>query len=159
MATRYFRKTPMCSYIILVVFGLGLYGDISAEENLQDTSKVNAIGEAFTTMNIEMLTTYRTERFTDVVESLTASELSKEHQDLVANAMAKAYLGVPVGSFTETSTRSFGDEKGPSTTKNWEVTEVGHIEDEHDVSDEGLFQLSPFMALPPRHLYQRQESW
>ena len=149
MATSYYRKTPLFSFTVLLAAGLGFHSSSIAEEEAKVTPSVNFKGEAFTTMNVEMLNTYRTERYTEVVESLTASELSKDHQELVANAVAKAYLGVPVSSFTETSTRSFGDEKGPSTTKNWEVTEVGQIEGINDASVDGLFELSPFMALPP----------
>lgn len=149
MATRHFRQSPLFSFIIFVVFGLGFHSSSIAEEEAKVTLSVNSKGEKFTTMNVEMLNAYRDERYTAVVESLTASELSQQHQQLVANAMAKAYLGVSVGSFTETSILGFDDEKSPSTTINWEVSEDGQIAGVNDASVGGLFHLSPFMALPP----------
>ncbi|MYD46567.1 MAG: hypothetical protein F4W92_09455 [Gammaproteobacteria bacterium] len=148
MATNYFTRKPMVSFILLVVCGLGLHSSTSAEEKEQETPNVNSQGEAFTSMNVEMLKAYRNERYADVAESLTLSELSEEHQELIANAMAKAYLGVPVGSFTETSIQGLDDEQEPATTKNWEVTDTGQLEGESDSTVSGLYSLSPFVALP-----------
>ena len=95
------------------------------------------------------MNTYLDERRDELVESLAQSDLSADHIELVANAMAKVYVGVPVSSYTHTSRIHSSREDPIESTNTYHVRAAGHIQQEGIEYTNTLDSNAPFMYFPP----------
>ena len=136
-------------FSILIIFSLGtlVYADDSEDVQALQTSESES--DAFTVMDIEAMSVYRDERRETLVEALTRSNLSAEHQELVANAMAKVYVGVPVSSYTHTTRTHSSKEDSLESTNTYHVRLAGHIEREDHEYKSSLDNAVPFLYFPP----------
>lgn len=143
------QGTPKHSSLLLfaiLVLGPFSYAADEDEARLQQT--IESEGEVFTVMDVEAMTIYRDERQTELIESLANSTLSIEHQELVANAMAKMYVGVPVSSYKEAvRTHSIRDEPFESNEM-LRVSVRGYIQTESLFFARSLNSNSPFKYFP-----------
>ena len=106
-------------------------------------------GETFTVMDGDAMRAYRDERRETLVEALTSSNLSAEHQELIANAMAKLYVGVPVSSYTHTTRTHSSKEESIESTNTYHVRLAGHVERENHEYKSSLDNAVPFLYFPP----------
>lgn len=91
---------------------------------------------------------YRDGRQAEFAKSLTESKLSNQHRKLLAIAMAKTYVGIPVSSYTETNQFVGVDKDVSEETDNWTVTDSGYLQSETDPTNIDLRFTAPFLALP-----------
>lgn len=119
------------------------------EEQMEDAFEASDV--EFTRLDTtEAIQKYRSERFSEVAEGLASSELSHPHIELLANAMSRMYLGVPVSSFTHTEREESSDEdENYESTARWTVTEEGRIQKESEVYSSSLDSSSPFVPVFP----------
>ncbi len=122
-----------------------------ANEEEQMVDAFEASDVEFTRLDTtEAIQKYRSERFSEVAEGLASSELSHPHIELLANAMSRMYLGVPVSSFTHTEREESSDEdENYESTARWTVTEEGRIQKESEVYSSSLDSSSPFVPVFP----------
>lgn len=135
--------------VLLILIGWGTLTYAEDEVEPQAVTNTNSKGETFTVMNVDAVIAYRNERQSELEESLTLSNLSSEHQELVTNAMAKVFVGIPVSSYTEISRQEYLKEEVNESTDNWIVSEDGHIQYEDIPISRSLTFESPFLFLPP----------
>lgn len=139
------KITCLTTFLLVVWIPIGCATDIT-ERSTKDS--IDFAGELLVRMDDKAMGEYRDSRQIKFAGSLARSELSKEHQALLANSLAKLYVGVPVSSFSET----YDDPKLSATdseiTENWRVTDVGYLQNDTDNSKFDL-RLNPvFIALP-----------
>lgn len=123
-----------------------------AEDEIEATveSKTNSKGETFTLMDVDAMLTYRNERKVELEKSLELSNLSIAHQELIANAIAKAFVGIPLSSYTETSRHEQLKEEATESSDNWTIKEDGRMHHEVVPFFPGtLMTESPFVFLHP----------
>lgn len=149
------RSVKMASLLILLVFGFATHnyadeeGDPQPPEPPESPQTTESDVEAFTVMDVAAMNTYRDERREELVESLAQSNLSAEHIELVANAMAKVYVGVPVSSYTHTSRTHSSREDPIESTNTYHVRAAGYIQREDLEYKNTLDSNAPFMYFPP----------
>lgn len=117
----------------------------------QTTEEIPVTEEThFTLMDTEeAISRYRSERHKKITEGLASSSLSDEHRELLATAMSKMYLGVPVSSFTHMEREESSDREEPSESKaNFFVSDDGRIQHANESIVYGLNSTSPFVSLP-----------
>ncbi|MXW55009.1 MAG: hypothetical protein F4X44_00800 [Gammaproteobacteria bacterium] len=120
------------------------------EEQAEEISESN--DSQFTVLNtVESIHAYREERRIQTKEGLSASSLSDQHQDLIASAMSKMYLGVPISSYTHSEREESSDEEPSESSFEYFVSEDGRIrhESEQATISLNLTSASPFLFLPP----------
>ena len=136
---------------VALLFTVGLSG-ISFADDLSDSQSAqteNSKDDTFTIMDDEAMSTYREQRRDVLVEALAHSKLSADQQELLANAMAKIYVGIPVSSYTHTTRfNSLQDEPIESTVTST-VSVAGHIQQENASYTQNLDADSPFTYFPP----------
>lgn len=93
---------------------------------------------------------YRDDRRRQIIEGLSSSALSEEHQELLASAMSKMYAGVPLSSFTHSERQESSGEEPTESSFEYFVSEEGRIRHESEGSSQSLnlTSTSPFMFLP-----------
>ena len=123
------------------------YAEDEIEESIETLT--NSKGETFTLMDMEAMIAYREKRHATLTEALVESSLSEEHQGLLASAMAKAFVGIPVSSYTEINRSVFKNEEPVENTDNWTVSDFGHIRHETIPTLYSLTKFNPFNYLPP----------
>ena len=102
------RRTVITTCLsILTILSIGSFSYAQDEDDQATPQNTDSNSVAFTLMDVEAMIAHRDERRDTLAEALAESKLSAEHQELVSNAIAKAYVGVPVSSFTKT-TKSVG---------------------------------------------------
>ena len=133
--------------IFLASSGTLYHGD---DESILDSPLIaDPNTNAFTLMDDGAMIVYRDERRAKLVKSLALSKLSSEHQELIANAMAKVYVGIPVSSYTfSTKFESSQDENSESTNTS-HVRAAGHIQRGSLEVYHSLDTNSPFLYFPP----------
>lgn len=139
-------------FVSLVVFSCFLTSiSCLAAESEQELEAFVTNEVEFTRLDTtEAIEEYRNERYTEVAEGLASSELSHPHIELLANAMSRMYLGVPVSSFTHTEREESSDEdENTESTAKWRVTEEGRIQHESEVYSSSLDSSSPFVPVFP----------
>lgn len=134
---------------LLCFIGAGVVSQADEELEPRLAQSTNSKGEVFTVMDVDAMIAYREKRHATLTKALVESNLSEEHQELIANAMAKAFVGVPVSSYTETNRSLFKDEEPIESTDNWTVSDFGHIRHDTIPTLYGLTKFSPFNFLPP----------
>ena len=117
----------------------------------QETEETSVEEEPYFTRldTMEAINGYREDRYKKISEGLASSSLSEEHQELLATAMSKMYLGVPVSSFTQSEREESSDEEPSETNSSWSVTDDGQIKHASESITWGLNSASPFVYLPP----------
>ncbi|MXZ44960.1 MAG: hypothetical protein F4Z01_08330 [Gammaproteobacteria bacterium] len=141
---------------ILTILSIGSFSYAQDEDDQATPQNTDSNSVAFTLMDVEAMTAHRDERRDTLAEALTESKLSAEHQRLVSNAIAKAYVGVPVSSFTQTTKASgfFNEivnlqitgEEGPiEASSRVDVKVAGHVERENALFKLPLSSNNPFM--------------
>lgn len=135
--------------LILFVFGFTILAHADDMEDPHSLQISESEGETFTVMDVETMRAYRDERRETLVESLTHSNLSTEHQELVANAMAKVYVGIPVSSYTQTNRVHSAKEDSYESTNTFYVNAAGFIQQEDAEYTQNLDTDSPFLYFPP----------
>lgn len=144
------RRSVCITYLsILGVLGFATFVYTDDVEDLQTLQTASSDGEAFSVMDAEAMRAYRDDRHETLVEALTRSNLSTEHQKLVANAMAKTYVGIPVSSYTYTSRFNQGGDYSNEIKDNYYVRVAGHIQRENVKFTQSLNNASPFKYFPP----------
>ena len=145
------HRRPVCSAfastLYIFVFASLSYADDLDDQPIPQTTDSN--GDSFTLMNVEAMNAYRDERRNLLAESLAQSDLSSEHQDIVANAMAKLYVGIPVSSYTYSARNTYLKYEPTETTANYLVSVDGHIGYDDVPFTHTLTILSPFTYIPP----------
>lgn len=140
-------KTAYLSILFIIGFGIFSFADDVDDQQIPQTTDVDS--DTFTLMEFEAMNVYRNSRRDALVESLALSNLSDEHQELISNAIAKIYVGIPVSSFKHTSRfESMQDETVVSTDTS-HVSVDGHIQQENVSYKSSLNTNSPFMYFPP----------
>ena len=126
------RPNPLTNAFLVLLISVGwiTYNFGEDENEAKVESQTNSKGESFTLMDVDAMVSYRNERQAELEESLERSNLSVEHQDLIANAMAKAFVGIPLSSYTETSRREQLKEEPTESSDNWTIKEDGHMHHE-----------------------------
>lgn len=140
----------------LIFFGLALLACMltfaTTLANGDQTTEENPVASEppFTLMDTEeAISRYRSERHKKIAEGLASSSLSNEHRELLATAMSKMYLGVPVSSFTHMEREESSDREEPSESKaNFFVSDDGRIQHANESIVYGLNSTSPFVSLP-----------
>ena len=146
-------KLPPTNWIGSIVASCALacsVGVLGNEE--QPTQTEDASVEPFTFLDsVETRNAFREERHEQAVEALATTSLSQEHQELLANAVGKMYLGIPVSSYTATERGESSDEDEPTESKNtWSIRETGQFHNANESTVQGLragAQNSPFHDL------------
>ena len=149
MPTSHFLRSstvPLC--YILVVAGLSSCSQFNSANESQPDHAADSGGQHFTRMDVASMREYRDGRRAEFAESLAQSKLSKQHQELLANAMAKTYVGIPVSSFTEMNQFVGVDKEVSEETQNWSVTDAGYLQSETESTKLDLRFTPPFVALP-----------
>jgi len=160
------KQTQVARFSFLLLFCLASLGTFYHGENESD-QKAKPISEtngdtyivldeqeiryrvAFTLMDKQAMSVYRDERRTELIESLAQSKLTTEHQELIANAIAKIYVGIPVSSFTH-HTKVLSAHNEPVESSNTShVSVAGHIQQDDLEYTSRLDSNSPFMYFPP----------
>ena len=142
LAIEHRRTVIPTSLSILAVLCIGSFSYAQDEDDQPTRQSTESNSVAFTLMDVEAMTAHRDERRDTLAEALVESKLSTEHQQLVSNAIAKAYVGVPVSSFTETTKESgyftelvnmhITGEEGPiDHSRKVDVKVAGHIKGEN----------------------------
>ncbi|MYC25954.1 MAG: hypothetical protein F4X56_08580 [Gammaproteobacteria bacterium] len=150
MPTFTFTKVARFSFLftfLLATLGSVYHGEDESDSEPPPISDENA--HSFTVMDVEAMNVYRDERRTELIESLTLSNLSTEHQELIANAIAKSYIGIPVSSFTYSSEFESSQEEDAESTVTYHVRSTGHIQRENLEVYHGLDTNNPFVYFPP----------
>ena len=144
------RDTLKTAYLsILVVFGLGSLSYAQDEDDQTTPQPTDSNSVAFTLMDVEAMIAYRDERRDTLAESLAESNLSAEQQQLVANAVAKAYVGIPVSSYTQsTKILSSEDEDSTENSSRVQVNVAGHTQREGASHTNRLDSNNPFFYFP-----------
>ena len=145
------------SIFLLLSLGSFYYGEDESDQETLPSSDSNADADeqeitnyvAFTAMDEEAMRVYREERRTELVESLSLSNLSAEHQELIASAIAKTYVGVPVSSFTFSSNVESSQEEDEESSITYHVRSTGHVQREDLEVYHSLDTNNPFMYFPP----------
>ena len=116
-------------------------------------------GTAFKVMDVEAMRAYRDARREILLEALAQSKLESHQRTLVANAVAKAYVGIPVSSYTEsTQTKVNKVVSADGTDTRWEVTDStdtfhvkvdGHLQQESLEQTSNLGSSKTFLHLHP----------
>lgn len=136
--------------VLLISVGWITYNYGEDENEAKVGTLTNSKGETFTLMDLDAMVSYRTERKAELEESLELSSLSAEHQDLIANALAKAFVGIPLSSYTETSRHEQLKEATTESSDNWTIKEDGRMHHEVVPFFPGtLMTESPFVFLHP----------
>ena len=146
--------TTCLSMLTILSIGSFSYGQDEDDQTTPQNTEPNNV--AFTLMDVGAMTAHRGERRDTLAKSLSESNLSAEHQKLVSNAIAKAYVGVPVSSFTQTTKDSgyfnemankliFGKEGPFEASRRVNVKVAGHIERENAPARLPLSANNPFM--------------
>ena len=146
------RPNSLTNALLVLLISVGWitdhYGEDENEAKVE--SQTNSKGETFTLMDVDAMVSYRNERKAALEESLGRSKLSVEHQDLIANAMAKAFVGIPLSSYTETSRQEQLNEESTESSDNWTIKEDGHLHHEVVPFFPGSVTTeSPFVFLHP----------
>lgn len=99
----------------------------------------------------EAINSYRDERRKQIIEGLSSSTLSSEHQELLASAMSKMYLGTPISSYTHSEREESPDEEPTESSFEYFVSEDGRIrhESERATFNLNLTSTNPFLYMPP----------
>ena len=135
---------------LLFVFSLFILGVSHAEEDVQTEESVNGSGVSFTRLDTaDAIDAYREQRYIEAVEGLAPSPLADVHKDMLANAIAKMYLGVPMSSFLHTEREESAKEEPTEQSHRWVVSEEGKIQREGESVFESLSGRSPFISMPP----------
>ena len=154
------RRTVNIAHLsILTILGISCFSYAQDEDDQATPQNTYANSVAFTLMDVEAMIAHREERRDTLAEALAESKLSTEHQQLVSNAIAKAYVGVPVSSFTETTKESgyftelanmhITGEEGPiDHSRKVDVKVAGHIKRENAPFKLPLSSNNPFMYFP-----------
>lgn len=125
------RKSPIFLGLALFICVLTFSATLAnTEQTTEETSVAeNAEQPHFTLMDTEeAISRYRNERYKKIAEGLASSSLSDDHRELLATAMSKMYLGVPVSSFTHMERQESSDLEEPSESKtNLFVNDDGRI--------------------------------
>ena len=136
--------------VLLISVGWITYNYGEDENEAKVETLTNSKGETFTLMDLDAMVSYRTERKAELEESLELSNLSAEHQDLIANALAKAFVGIPLSSYSETSRQEHLKEETTESSDNWTIKEDGRMHHEVVPFFPGtLMTESPFVFLHP----------
>ena len=150
MCTTNMRRSVNTAHLmILLVFGLATHNYADDVDDAQTLQITESEVEAFTVMDVTAMRAYRNERLETLADALTRSNLSAEHQGLVANAMAKVYVGVPVGSYTHTTRTHSSREDPTESTNTYHVRAAGHIQRDNLEYKRSLDNASPFLYFPP----------
>lgn len=149
------------SIFIFASLGSFYYGEDEIDQEPPPNSDANGDGYtvldeqeitnyvAFTAMDEEAMKVYREERRTELVESLSLSNLSAEHQELIASAIAKIYVGIPVSSYTFSSKVESSQEEDEESSISYHVRPTGHIQRGNLEVYHSLDTNNPFMYFPP----------
>ena len=93
---------------------------------------------------------YRALQREAAVELLEPSSLSQEHKELLANALSKVYMGIPVGSYTRTvRVEDSTEEESEEHSSTWMVNESGVVHRDGEQVDYTLARAisnSPFQG-------------
>ena len=123
-----------------------------AEDDEQEPEASNASDYDFTRLDTtEAINNYRDELHREAIDGLASSNLSDEHQELLANAIAAMYLGVPLSSYTESEREESSDEEPTERSLRWVITADGRIRHESESMSisHDLNTMSPFVYFPP----------
>ncbi len=144
--------TKVARFSISITFLLATLGSVYHGEDESDSEPPPISDEnahPFTVMDVEAMSVYRDERRTELIESLTLSNLSAEHQELIANAIAKSYVGIPVSSFTHTTTVHSSQDESVESSNTSHVSVAGHIQQEGIDYKSSLNSNNPYVYFPP----------
>ena len=136
-------------FALLIISG---WSTVSFADDLNDEQSpktADSNGDTFKLMDIEAMNAYQEERRDKLIESLALSKLSTEHQELLANAMAKIYVGIPVSSYTHTIRANSRDHEPIDSSQTSVVSAAGHIKRENASDIQSLDADSPFIYFPP----------
>ena len=151
------RITVITTYLsILAILGISFFSYAQDEDDQPTPQNEDSNSVAFTVMDVDAMTAHRDERRATLAEALAESKLSAEHQQLVSNAIAKAYVGVPVSSFiqttkasgfaAETANKLISGEEGPiEASSRAHVKVAGYIKHENNLFRSRVTSSSPFM--------------
>lgn len=123
-----------------------------AEDDEQEPEASNASDFDFKRLDtMEAINNYRDERYREAIDGLASSKLSDEHQELLANAIAAMYIGVPLSSYTESEREESSDEEPTERSLRWVITGDGRIRHESESMSisHDLNTMSPFVYFPP----------
>lgn len=145
------QRPKRISAAFFTVLCLAMCYQVDSQES-QDTQPTVAVAaeDTFTVMDVEMMSSYRDERRAKIIAALRESELSTEHQELIAIALSKTFVGVPVCSFTHTELEEGMNVQKPSVqTSDWVVRDLGHVISKREpFIQKSLNSQTPFPTLP-----------
>lgn len=151
------RCTPKSTSAVLHLFiVLGVFSYAEEEQQAQPPQSRESKGEAFSVMDFEAMKIYRDGRYAELTESLANSNLSTKHQELVANAIAKMYVGIPVSSYEQTTRTDSLQDEPIERTERLRISVAGYIQREPaytgyawSLDANKPFKYFPFDALVP----------
>ena len=132
-------------FLVVVVGSFGCANDEIDQHSLQPKEPEH---ETIVRMDVTEMREHRDNRRTKFVESVAQSKLSKDHRDLVAKALAKLYVGVPVSSYSETFRNLSASVELTDGTENWRITDEGYLQNEASSSKIDLRLTLLFIPFP-----------
>lgn len=133
--------------VFLTCFLLIGVSHAETEEQTEESSDTSV--ETFSVLDsLETLNSYRAERYKKASKALASSSLKHEHMELVANAMSKMFVGVPVSTYTETEREESSEDESSESSANWSIGDDGRIQQENESIYRDLNSPSPFVSMP-----------
>lgn len=149
MQTNFERCSPkIASFKILLVAVCVPICSVADVVDQSANESIDSADDLHVRMDVKAMGEYRKSRRDEFAGSLARSELSTEHQELLANVLAKLYVGVPVSSFSETYNDAKLSETDSEITENWRVTDAGYLQNETESTPMDLRFNPLFIALP-----------
>ncbi|MXW53059.1 MAG: hypothetical protein F4X44_12850 [Gammaproteobacteria bacterium] len=137
--------------VSLAIFSGFFTFSVSFAEVEEQTEEISSTsGENFTRLDTaEAIQAYRDERHAKVTERLAESRLSHEHSEILANAIASMYLGVPLSSYSHFEREESSQEESTESNNQWVINEDGKIRHVRESITYSLNSRSPWIFLPP----------
>ena len=149
MRTRNKRRSSTIVFFTIPLFAIWISIGCTVDVTDQSSNEsIDSAGDLHVRMDVKAMGEYRQSRREEFAGSLARSELSTEHQELLANVLAKLYVGVPMSSFSETYIDPKSSETDSEITENWRVTDAGYLQNETEPSQLDLRFNPLFIALP-----------
>lgn len=134
--------------LVTIWISIGCTADVADVADQSSNESIDSPDDLHVRMDVQAMGEYRHSRQVKFAGSLARSELSTEHQELLANVLAKLYVGVPVSSFSETYIDPKSSETDSEITENWRVTDAGYLQNETQSSPIDLRFNPVFISLP-----------
>ena len=143
------QNSPLFKTLVIALFCLACISAVANDEQQTTEETTDIEASTFAVLDTaDAINDYRDQRQKESSESLKRSSLSTEHQELLATAMSKMYLGVPLSSFTYSERQESSEEEPMESTESLVVRDDGRIHHATESISYDLNTNNPFVSLP-----------